>query len=93
MDAEAESEMKDLETLASLAEPVRRMLYEYVVSAHQPVSRDEAAEAVDVSRQVAAYHLDRLAEGVGIRVPATHRQRGAWCGPTGEAVSTLRDEL
>lgn len=62
MDAEPRTEMSDLETLASLAEPVRRMLYEYVVSAHQPVSREEAAEAVDVSRQVAAYHLDRLAE-------------------------------
>lgn len=62
MDAEPRTEMSDLETLASLAEPVRRTLYEYVVSAHEPVSREEAAEAVDVSRQVAAYHLDRLAE-------------------------------
>lgn len=62
MDSEPGSEMSDLETLASLAEPVRRALYEYVVSAHEPVSRDEAAEAVNVSRQVAAYHLDRLAE-------------------------------
>lgn len=62
MDAEPHSDTSDLEILASLAEPVRRRLYEYVVSAHEPVSRDEAAEAVDVSRQVAAYHLDRLAE-------------------------------
>lgn len=62
MDAEPRNEMSDLETLASLAEPVRRTLYEYVVSAHEPVSREEAAEAVGVSRQVAAYHLDRLAE-------------------------------
>ncbi|MGH2392522.1 MAG: helix-turn-helix transcriptional regulator, partial [Candidatus Limnocylindria bacterium] len=28
----------------------------------EPVSRDDAAEAVEVSRQVAAYHLDRLAD-------------------------------
>lgn len=62
MDAEPHSETSDIETLASLAEPVRRALYEYVVSAHEPVSREEAADAVDVSRQVAAYHLDRLAE-------------------------------
>lgn len=62
MDAEPHSETSDIETLASLAEPVRRTLYEYVVSAHEPVSRDEAAEVVGVSRQVAAYHLDRLAE-------------------------------
>ncbi|MGA7272886.1 MAG: helix-turn-helix domain-containing protein [Acidimicrobiia bacterium] len=52
----------DLEVLASLAEPVRRALYDYVAVSPEPVSRDEAAEAVDVSRQVAAYHLDRLAD-------------------------------
>lgn len=57
----ADSE-SDLEVLASLAEPVRRALYEFVAMASEPVSRDEAAETVDVSRQVAAYHLDRLAD-------------------------------
>lgn len=52
----------DLEVLSSLAEPIRRALYELVSSAPEPVTRDEAAEAVGVSRQVAAYHLDRLAD-------------------------------
>lgn len=52
----------DLTVLASLAEPVRSTLYQFVATAPQPVSRDEAAEAVGVSRQVAAYHLDRLAD-------------------------------
>lgn len=53
----------DLEVLASLAEPLRRALYDFVVAASaEPVSRDEAARAVGVSRQVAAYHLDRLAD-------------------------------
>lgn len=52
----------DLEVLASLAEPMRRALYDFVVASAEPVSRDEAAEAVGVSRQVAAYHLDRLAD-------------------------------
>jgi predicted ArsR family transcriptional regulator len=51
----------DLEVVASLAEPVRRALYELVAASSEPVSRDEAAAAVGVSRQVAAYHLDRLA--------------------------------
>lgn len=53
---------QDLEAVASLAEPIRHALYRFVASAPNPVSRDEAAEAVEVSRQVAAYHLDRLAE-------------------------------
>lgn len=52
----------DLDAVASLAEPLRRALYDFVAGAHEPVSRDDAAEAVDVSRQVAAYHLDRLAD-------------------------------
>ena len=52
----------DLEVVASLAEPLRRALYEFVIASVGPVSRDEAAEAVGVSRQVAAYHLDRLAD-------------------------------
>lgn len=52
----------DIGPLASLAEPVRRALYEFAAGSSRPVSRDEAAAAVDVSRQVAAYHLDRLAE-------------------------------
>lgn len=51
----------DLEAVASLAEPIRRSLYDYVSASNQPVSRDDAAEAVGVSRQVVAYHLDRLA--------------------------------
>lgn len=52
----------DLEAVASLAEPIRRSLYEYVSVSNEPVSRDDAAEAAGVSRQVAAYHLDRLAD-------------------------------
>lgn len=52
----------DLDAVASLAEPIRRALYHYVAGSSELVGRDEAAEAVDVSRQVAAYHLDRLAD-------------------------------
>lgn len=52
----------DLEAVASLAEPIRRALYNYVAGSGESVSRDNAADAVDVSRQVAAYHLDRLAD-------------------------------
>lgn len=53
---------QQLDVLTSLAEPMRRALYEYVAAAGGPVSRDEAAEGLGVSRQVAAYHLDRLAD-------------------------------
>ncbi len=52
----------DLAVVASLAEPMRRSFYGFVSASSDPVSRDEAAEAFGVSRQVAAYHLDRLAD-------------------------------
>jgi predicted ArsR family transcriptional regulator len=51
-----------LAALAALAEPLRRSLYLYVVSSTEPVSRESAAEALGLSRSVAAFHLDKLAE-------------------------------
>lgn len=48
--------------LSALADPVRRRLYEYVAGQNSPVRRDNAADAAGVSRTLAAYHLDRLAE-------------------------------
>ncbi len=52
----------DLEAVASLNDPTRRALYDLVALAEEPISRDQAAEAIGVSRQVVAYHLDRLVE-------------------------------
>jgi len=52
----------DIDRVASLAEPVRRALYLYVGGQSEAVGRDQAAKAVDVSRRVAAFHLDRLVE-------------------------------
>jgi predicted ArsR family transcriptional regulator len=66
--------------LASLDEPVRRRLYEYVSDAGRPVSRDEAAAAAGISRTLAAYHLDKLAEA---GLLATTYQRPAGRGGPG----------
>ena len=54
-----------LAALAALAEPLRRRFYLHVTSSAEPVSRESAAEALGVSRSVAAFHLDKLAE-VGV---------------------------
>lgn len=51
-----------LARLAGLGDEPRRALYRYVAGESRPVSRDEAASAVDISRPLAAYHLDRLAD-------------------------------
>nr|WP_277348006.1 helix-turn-helix domain-containing protein [Streptomyces sp. HNM0574] len=45
-----------------LGDPVRRRLYRYVAAAPDEVGRDAAAEAAGVSRSLAAFHLDKLAE-------------------------------
>jgi predicted ArsR family transcriptional regulator len=47
--------------LAALDEPVRRALYFFVAEQGREVSRDEAAQAAGVSRNLAGFHLDRLA--------------------------------
>ncbi len=54
--------LTDLDAVASLAEPTRAALYDYVVRTGIPVGRDDAAAACGISRQTAAYHLDRLAD-------------------------------
>jgi len=51
-----------VDAIASLSDGLRRRLYEFARAAHRPVSRDEAASAVGISRKLAAFHLDRLVE-------------------------------
>jgi predicted ArsR family transcriptional regulator len=48
------------EATAALMDRVRRRLYEHVRGQARPVTRDEAAHAVGVSRGLAAFHLDKL---------------------------------
>ena len=48
--------------LAALDDPTRRAVFDLVARAATAVSRDAAADALDISRRVAASHLDRLAD-------------------------------
>lgn len=48
--------------LGVLADPVRRALYRFVAEQPDPVSRDQAADGVEVARHTAKFHLDRLVE-------------------------------
>jgi predicted ArsR family transcriptional regulator len=52
----------DLGAIGSLSDPTRRRLYVFVSRSKEPIGRDEAADALGIPRQTAAYHLDRLAE-------------------------------
>jgi len=62
MDAPCAAGLSDLDALAALGDRTRRQLYEFVVESVRPVGRDEAAEAAQIDRSLAAYHLDKLVE-------------------------------
>ncbi|ONI69968.1 transcriptional regulator [Kribbella sp. ALI-6-A] len=69
----------NLQAVAALDEPTRRRLYEYVVAAAEPVSRDDAAAALAIPRNTAAFHLDKLAaEGL---LAVVHARRTGRTGP------------
>lgn len=65
--------------VASLDEPTRRRLYDFVVRQPEAVSRDEAAAAVGMPRTTVAFHLDRLvAEGL---LEVVYERRTGRSGP------------
>ena len=85
--------------IAVLADPVRNQLYRFVCGQAEPVSRDQAAEALGIARHQAKFHLDRLAAegllatdyvrvsgrtGPGAGRPAKRYRRG-----TGEIAVTI----
>ncbi len=77
----------ELEAMAALREPNRRRLYQYVERQPRAVSRDEAAEAVGVSRALAAFHLDKLVR-LGL-LRAEYRRLSGRSGPGAGRTSKL----
>ncbi|MDQ3895895.1 MAG: transcriptional regulator [Actinomycetota bacterium] len=53
---------RTVETLAVLADPVRRAMYRFVRSQPSPVSRERVAEGTGTSIKLAAFHLEKLLE-------------------------------
>ena len=51
-----------ISAVAALDEPTRRRLYDYMGRQPEPVSRDDAAAALELPRTTAAFHLDRLVD-------------------------------
>jgi predicted ArsR family transcriptional regulator len=68
-----------IEAVALLEEPNRQRLYDLVVASHAPVGRDDAAAALGISRELAAFHLDRLA--VAGLLETEYRRRSGRTGP------------
>lgn len=65
--------------VALLDEPTRRRVYEVVAASHEPVGRDDMAAELDISRELAAFHLDRLVRG-GL-LETEYRRRSGRSGP------------
>ena len=68
-----------IEAVAALAEPTRRALYDHVAASTEAVGRDDAAAATGISRELAAFHLDRLVEA-GL-LQTEFRRRSGRTGP------------
>ncbi|MET8863855.1 helix-turn-helix domain-containing protein [Nonomuraea sp. NPDC004580] len=72
-------EADGISAIAALDEPTRRRLYAYVVRQPAPVSRDEAADAVQAPRNTVSFHLEKLVEG-GL-LEAVYQRRTGRSGP------------
>ncbi|RNL84397.1 helix-turn-helix transcriptional regulator [Halostreptopolyspora alba] len=68
-----------IDAAGTLAEPLRRRLYQYVVDQGGDVTRADAAEAVGERRSLVAFHLDKLVE-VGL-LEVTRRKVSGREGP------------
>ena len=54
--------MDRISDIAALDQPHRRALYALLTERRDWLGRDEAADALDMARSVAAFHLDKLAD-------------------------------
>lgn len=81
--------------LSSLDDPVRRRLYEYVASCDEPVARDGAAAAAGISRTLAAYHLDKLADAgiLSVSYARLAGRKGPGAGRPAKRYSRTQREL
>jgi predicted ArsR family transcriptional regulator len=67
-----------ISAVAALDDDLRRGMYEFIRTARRPVTRDEAAAVVGISRKLAAFHLDKLVDTGLLRAhftPAEGRRR------------------
>jgi predicted ArsR family transcriptional regulator len=60
--AEPDSLITQIASLSTLDDPIRTAIFFLVARSAEPVARDEAARALGISRRIAAFHLDKLAD-------------------------------
>lgn len=77
--SERDATPEPIDSLALLADRVRRRVYGAVAGSQQALDRDAVAAEAGISRSLAAFHLDRLVDG-GL-LEATYRRRSGRTGP------------
>lgn len=84
-----------LERLAQLTDPIRLGLYRNASASPAGVTRDEAANAVGISRSLAAYHLDKLVEAGLLEARFERRtgRQGPGAGRPAKVYTASRREL
>jgi predicted ArsR family transcriptional regulator len=69
---------EEVAAIALLLDPLRWRLYQHIRTSGRAVGRDEAARATAVSRNLAAFHLDRMADA-GL-LPVVYGRLSGRCG-------------
>jgi predicted ArsR family transcriptional regulator len=89
------SRAERLNVVAALDDPTSRAVYDFVALASAPVSRDAAAEALGVSRRIAAAHLDKLADQglLTVEFRRLHERVGPGAGRPAKLYSRAADEV
>jgi predicted ArsR family transcriptional regulator len=59
---ESDSLASQIAALTNLDDPIRAAIFFLVARSADPVTRDQAARALGITRRIAAFHLDKLAE-------------------------------
>lgn len=85
----------DLTRLAVLQDPLRRRLYMFVAGQGEPVGRDAAAAAVGISRRLAAFHLDKIADAglLDVSYRRLTDRRGPGAGRPAKLYARSRNEV
>lgn len=80
LDGMAQDDVSPIEAVAALSDDLRRRMYDFIRRSGRPVTRDEAAQCVGISRKLAAFHLDKLVDvgllSAGYAQPAGLRRVG-----------------
>jgi predicted ArsR family transcriptional regulator len=81
--------------IAALDQPLRRDLYRHLAKTGTWSTRDDVATALALSRSVAAFHLDKLAEAgvVEVRFERTTGRRGPGAGRPSKLYRVSQEEI